>query len=572
MAGRALHAVGQKELPFDWRAYQRYDVVLMDVDGMRRLIKQAAALRALQGWVLNGGTVVVYNAPTAEKVAEDFGFGWCDGAENVKAIENAAYELQSTWRNMQAAAESLIGTYRQNIRGLEALIARGTDPNASSGAGESGSFESGPNAPLVQLEKLEEQRQGLASAEKSLATLDRELGYDGKQWSKQIRVQGVGAGYLVAIKPSKDRETPPSGHWSILATFLDDRASPTLRRGVDPLMGDRRFARWTIPGVAQPPVYTFMGLLTVFVILVGPIAYRRTARYGRGYLMFAIAPALALLTTLAMFGYGILSDGFGTTARVRQLTWVDGRSGHAGERVRSTYFAGVRPTEGMRFAGTAEVMIYRESTGKSWEDLDRLSTAYLGNVTVDTDSQRLDATFLPSRQQRQFVTHAPRPDVGYLQLIPDPTGVEPPEVSSGFEFTLREAIIRDDQARYWAIENLGGGEVKATRPLTTRDASKLLGRLYNDNRPLAEIRESRSSRRRYDNEIYDVVADINRSLETKVAVNDGLFEFWLQRSMQTNGEIPSEHFVAIADVSPDVIAVEETEVNSSIRYVFGTLR
>jgi hypothetical protein len=398
------------------------------------------------------------------------------------------------------------------------------------------------------------------------------LAYDSKHWSDQIRVQGVGAGYLVAIKPVKERETPSNAHWSILAGFLDHRVSPTLRRGVDPLIGDRRFSRWMIPGVAQPPVYTFMGLLTVFVVLVGPIAYRRTAKYGRGYLMFAIAPALALLTTLAMFGYGIFSDGFGTTARVRQLTWVDGRSGHAGERVRSTYFAGVRPSEGMRFAGDAEVMVYREGTGQSWEDLDRLSTAYLGKVTVDADSQRLDATFLPSRQQRQFITHAPRRDVGYLQLIPDPNGIEPPEVSSGFEFVLREAIVRDDEARYWAVENLPGGEVKVTRPLATRDASKLLGRLYNDYRPLSEVRESRSSRRSYNNEIYDVVVDINRSLETKVAVNEGLFEFWLQRNIQTNGEIPNGHFVAISDVSPDVIAVEGTEVSSSIRYVFGTLR
>ena len=570
----------------------------MDVDGMSRLIEQSAALQPLQDWVLNGGTVVVYNAPAAEKVVEDFGFTWCDSAEKAKAVENAAYQMQSMWQTQQTATESMIGTYQQNIRGLEELIAQirndadssaSDRPSAASalsaqsdsvGAGVSeasstsqlGSFESGPNAPLLQLEQLEEQRQGLAVAKKRLASLDRELAYDSNRWPEQIRVQAVGAGYLVAIKPVKDRETPSSGHWSILARFLDHRISPTLRRGVDPLIGDRRFSRWMIPGVAQPPVYTFMGLLTVFVVLVGPIAYRRTAKYGRGYLMFAIAPTLALLTTLAMFGYGIFSDGFGTTARVRQLTWVDGRSGHAGERVRSTYFAGVRPADGMRFPGNAELMIYPEGTGQSWEDLDRLSTAYLGNVTVDVDSQRLDATFLPSRQQRQFITHAPRRDAGYLQLIPDPNGIEPPGVSSGFEFTLREAIIRDDEARYWAIEDLDGGEVKTTRPLTTRDASKLLGRLYNDYRPLSGVRESQSSRRRYDNEIYDIVVDINRSLETTVAVNEGLFEFWLQRNMQTDGEIPNEHFVAISDVSPEVIAVQGTEVNSSIRYVFGTLR
>jgi hypothetical protein len=254
------------------------------------------------------------------------------------------------------------------------------------------------------------------------------------------------------------------------------------------------------------------------------------------------------------------------------LTWVDGKSGCAGERVRSTYFAGVRPSDGLRFAGDAELMIYREGTGQSWEDLDSLRPEMLGQVTIEKGVQRLDAAFLPSRQQRQFVTHAPRKDIGYLELIPDANGIESPEVSSGFAFPLRQAVLRDEQSNYWLVEDLAANSVKSTTPLTTREASKLLGKLYNDHRPLSEVRETGLKSSRYDNEIYDVILDINRMLQSKVSIADGLFEFWLQQNLQTSGEIPDQHFVAITDVSPDVIAVEGSELKSSIRYVFGTLR
>ncbi len=196
----------------------------------------------------------------------------------------------------------------------------------------------------------------------------------------------------------------------------------------------------------------------------------------------------------------------------------------------------------------------------------------LGQVTVEEDAQRLDATFLPSRQQCQFVTHAPRNDVGYLELIPDPDGIQPPEVASGFAFPLQQAVLRDQDSNYWLIENLAPNSVSRTTPLTTRDASKMLGQLYNDHRLLSEVRETRSTQNRYDNQIYDVILDIHRVLGSKVTITDGLFEAWLQQNLQTNGEIPNQHFVAISDVSPDVLAVEGCELKSSIRYVFGTLR
>lgn len=388
--------------------------------------------------------------------------------------------------------------------------------------------------------------------------------------ASEMMIRQVGAGQMVVVK--RDSFLSPPQVLALMQRTAGYRVSPMLRRGVDPLLGNRRFFEWMIPGVAQPPVYTFIGLLTVFVILVGPIAYRRTMKLGRGYLMFAIAPFLALVTTVAMFGYGIFADGFGTVARVRQLTWVDGVSGDASERVRGTYFAGIRPGDGLRFAPDAEVFPFQEGTGSSWQESLEIPPSVLGTVELRPDEQRFSSSFLPSRQQRQFITHLPRPGIGFLQLTPAQAKGASPTVTNGFEFELKDVVIRDQDGNSWAIQNLSPGESMLGSPLTATAASKVLGQMYNAFVPRAEVREQENQRTRRRRSIYDVLSTINNQVDRRSSVSNGLFELWLQRQMQTLGELPPSHFVAIADLSRDALAVEGCELSASVRYLFGTLR
>jgi hypothetical protein len=385
-------------------------------------------------------------------------------------------------------------------------------------------------------------------------------------------MQRAGAGNVIGIQCSAESSALSLMHLHVVSQLIGFYQSPMIRRGVDPMLGDRRFSRWLIPGVAEPPVYTFMGLLTAFVVLVGPLAYRRTSRHGRGYLMFAIAPLLALVTTVAMFGYGIVSDGFGTVARVRQLTWVDGRSGDACERVRATYFAGVRPSAGLRFPADAEVISYPDGGGEPWEQLHQRSPASLGSLRIDSRGQTFDSAFLPSRQQRQFVVHRPRPQLGYLRLTWEPDVISPPSVENGFDFAVRQLVMRDAAGVYWTVAEVGAGQSVRCSEMATKNASRSLGQLYNDFRPLSRVRETSRAQRTYDNRIYDVLVDTNREIKSGAVVTDGVFELWLQNQLQTAGEIPVDHFIGISDISPEVLSVAECELSASVHYVFGTLR
>jgi hypothetical protein len=378
-----------------------------------------------------------------------------------------------------------------------------------------------------------------------------------------FKAYSVGVGLIVQF--SENSIAP------VAATFAQTfpiRSSQLVRTGVDPILGDSRFDYWTVPGVAQPPVYTFMGLLTAFVILVGPIAYRYTTKRGRGYLMFAIAPILAFATTLAMFAYGIFADGFGTHARIRQLTYVDGASGHGGERIRSTYFSGIRPQDGLQFGSDAIVLPYRDSYGTSWENLLSQSSTGTNLVEVQSDVQNFASSFLPSRRQEGFVITRPRRSIGRLRID---TSV-PPVATSEFDFDLRDVVVRDSQGKDWFVDSIpAGASVSCYAPKQKMDVSKRLGGIYNDHSLTDSVTRSRNNGSVNTQETRDLVAVLNQIVGATSVVLGGSFENYLVNLIKNNPTLPDGSFAGLADVSPDAVAVKDATLKKSIRYVFGSL-
>jgi predicted nuclease of restriction endonuclease-like (RecB) superfamily len=158
-------------------------------------------------------------------------------------------------------------------------------------------------------------------------------------------------------------------------------------------------------------------------------------------------------------------------------------------------------------------------------------------------------------------------------LIRDPDATAAPSIESSFDFVLRQVLVRDDRSDYWFVDNLTSGRARVGEAIDQKAASKLLGQLYNDHRPISTVRETRRQpNRRYNQEVFDVIADTNRQLGAKTNITEGVFEQWLQQNMQTLGEIPDGHFVATADISSDVLAVQGCQPVASIRYIIGTLR
>lgn len=572
-----LRVARLNQLPNDWRAYQFFDSLVVREDLIPKLVQFPESYAAIRNWILNGGSMVVYNAKSHQQVMDQLRFGWSDDSESQEQTRIFASEEIGLF-------QSIIDDQRSYLADRHPTQDQIDQKRTSEGAGTIEpqawidlGYENMSADEVI--ESYEDQVAILNRKEKaprlSLAELD-----------KRFTIQNVGAGRVILMDASITNQeiSREEIFWGMARRSIGHRMSPMIRRGVDPMVGDSRFSEWLIAGVAQPPVYTFMGLLTAFVLLVGPIAYRQTVKRNRSYLMFMIAPVLAFVTTALMFGYGIVADGFATIARVRQLTWVDGTSGDAGERIRATYFAGIRPSDGIRFPGDSEVLGYPNSNRLSWEQQHQLTPTVNGKIVIQENDQVFDSSFLPSREQRQFVTHRPRKNIGALELAESEDSETPPSVTNSFAFRLHEGIVRDSQGKYWKIKSLAPGETQLCEawpeiPIGVtpdRDAdtpSRTMGRYFNDYRPIAPVgQRSQTNARQKQNRTFDLISRTNQRYSDTETVVSGLFEHQLQSWLRDQSRIPKLHFVAIADVDPADLAIEDCEIVDSVRYVFGTLR
>ncbi len=382
------------------------------------------------------------------------------------------------------------------------------------------------------------------------------------------RMKTYAAGRLVCI--ADDYPFPgPVDFWESLLEANQRASITTVRRGVDPAFGDSRFWNWVLPNVAKPPVYPFLTLLGLFTLSVGPVAYRISSKLKRVYLMLLAAPVMAAITTLLMIGYGLLSDGLGYQARIREVTWVDSASGTGVRWTRSTYFAGVRPADGLQFAAQTAVYPYPQQLIERGQLAEEETAA--GKIVLG-DQQQFVYGFLPSRQQRQFVTFTPQDQLGGLRLVaasddsPDATR----QLRNGFRFGLRDLYLRDLQGEYWHVKQVDALQTAAAVRVTDLEAAQALRVLYADHAlgvPAGMQRPRRSSPRTDLDLVGQAVLGLPQPYRS---MNEGLVEHQLRSLLQIGGELPEGEFVGLADVTPDVLAREGAKLSDSIHFCMGT--
>lgn len=549
-----VRAVDPNDLPEHWIAYRPFDVVVIHRHDYDRLSQSdSSTARALRSWNQSGGTLMVRGGSVADPAKRILVTQASEVGSNpsLEAIQSARVAFQARAANYQQYHEP-------NNRQFESMIqyADFSDEQVSEWK------EWLPKGAQIIRDSLEQY------------TPAQVVAIEGVRSERNL------AGTIIHLGQQDADAAVEILQWDAAESLMGWKRQRLTRAGVEPILGSSRFFQWVIPGVAQPPVYTFMGLLGIFVILVGPVAYRKTARAGRSYLMFAIAPLLAIATTLAMLLYGVVADGFGTQTRVRQVTWVDGESGDAITRTRSTYFAGIRPSAGLSFPGDADVTFYPDNQQRSWEE--RLEDRFQpqGEVIVTDDSLRLTQDFLPSRQQRQFVTHRPRPQLG--RIVVEPNGskdaVDAPQsirIRNEFNLPLSEVLVCDDQGDYFLAESVESGQTAVGFAMTDKEASERLGEMYKRQWPVSSIVDRRqnqtNSRRNYSGETFDLLSDQVNQLDTIAKPTDGIFEFELQMRMQLGSKLPRESFLCLTALTDDAIAVDGAVATESIHYMMGTL-
>ena len=197
--------------------------------------------------------------------------------------------------------------------------------------------------------------------ETAITSPERKFAPDSSAWFVEQR---MGLGTVRAFRGANEvadfAQTPPIGNQNMvsnggaadelprsLAVGLRRTERWDARHGMTPDTANAEFVKFLVPGVGLAPVTEFEILITVFVLVIGPLNYWILKRYKRLHLMVLTVPLAAALTTLALFGYAVVADGFATRVRAQSFTTLDQRSGEAACWSRLSYYSGLAPGKGL---------------------------------------------------------------------------------------------------------------------------------------------------------------------------------------------------------------------------------
>jgi hypothetical protein len=299
--------------------------------------------------------------------------------------------------------------------------------------------DSGGNLIIHDVEALREATPNWQRLDTLLQLGDRAaVGPEWLQPSSSLQV-GVPAGYylremmhgLLIAMPDPAFSTAELGAWEDLLRNLSNsrRLLWTQRMGMAANQPHDEFLHFLIPSIKSVPVMSFLVLITLFTIVIGPVNYFWLWKKSRLQLLVITIPLIAFVTSFLLLGYSAVSHGFGVRSRQRSVTYLDQRSNEAVCVTRVSYFAGMAPRNGLEFSPETAVF-----TVWATDDIEP------GHIDW-TSTQHLESGWLKSRTRTQFVTMTHRDERGRVDFAPDDGALR---ATNGLEWDLDAILVSDD--------------------------------------------------------------------------------------------------------------------------------
>ena len=275
--------------------------------------------------------------------------------------------------------------------------------------------------------------------------------------------RSLGPGILVAIGSERPFAEDPNGWCWLFNSISKDNWMWYRRHGLSMFRENPDYWNLLIPDVGEAPVNSFLVLISLFVIVIGPLNYFILQRQGRLYLLLVTVPAGAFLVTVGLFAYALFTDGLAVRARVRSYTEIDQRTGNAVAWSRQTYYAGMAPSGGIAFPTDAAVypVEFRPFTaipsGRRWH-------------TVWDGSQRLAEGFLPSRTTTQFLVVESRATEAGLDIEAKQDGEL--QLTNRLGSQVLRLLLRDSAGEYYQAEAIRPGARTLLEQVDPRDVAE----------------------------------------------------------------------------------------------------
>ena len=248
------------------------------------------------------------------------------------------------------------------------------------------------------------------------------------------------------------------------------------RHGMTPDSANVEFAKFLVPGVGLAPVTEFRILITLFVLLIGPINYWLLKRYKRLHLMVLTVPLAAIVTTAALFGYAIVADGFESRVRAQSYTALDQVTGDAACWTRLSYYSGLSPRDGLTMP--ADVVMY--PILPSWTgDAD---LAEEKDLAWDGQQAKLTKGWLNSRTPTQYLTVRSRKSPLRLEVLDSGDKLR---VKNQLDTKIKALVVISDSGKLYFGENITSDASAGLQPVERDDAIRRINRLIVEHAPQA---------------------------------------------------------------------------------------
>ncbi|MDA1013862.1 MAG: hypothetical protein O3A00_05335 [Planctomycetota bacterium] len=370
----------------------------------------------------------------------------------------------------------------------------------------------------------------------------------------------LGAGTVIAFE---DSAFPGSARdWNWVMTSLTNVVEPGEPASQRPIWISRNghsartpasdFMKFLIPGVETVPVYAFLFLISIFTIVIGPLNYWFLWKRKQLYLLVLSIPVIAVVTSLVLFGYSTIAHGLGVRSRIRSMTLLDQRTHQAVSMSRVSLYAGMSPSEGLKFSRDSAVFpIYNDDQEHEGGTLDW------------TDRQAMRSGWLPSRTMTQFQVTTPREIRGRLNI--GAPANDSLEVANGLEWNIKSIVICGDDGQLYAGENLAA-DGSSTLPLARDLQLVTLAQIINSEPDgLPKNLEHRRS-------IFDGFSNRRYYHRRETSMSNSVMEAHISAILRISTQpiLKPRSFVAILEDNPGIeVGVEETSETGSLHLLRG---
>ena len=256
----------------------------------------------------------------------------------------------------------------------------------------------------------------------------------------------VSMGRVFLVPTRSNRRSSQRAAWEgVLSGIGEERVKWSGRHGFIARNVHKQFAEFLIPGVKSVPIYSFLTLITLFTLLIGPVNYFWLWRKRQLNLLLLTIPILAFITSISLFGYSAVQHGFGVKSRIRSLTILDQGTDEAVTYARTAIFAGINPSLSLSFShNTAVLPVW--PTDQTYEQ----------GETDWTDTQLMQSGWLRARTRTQFSTINHQTQRGRLTIEKNGSEIT---VANGLEWGVRALLVFDKDSNVLTTGDIpAGGE------------------------------------------------------------------------------------------------------------------